>query len=65
MIKVGLIGYGKAGKAVARVLTEYPRFRLCGIARLASAPTGTDATFSRRSVRREVCNYGEQQAAYA
>lgn len=33
MIKVGLIGYGKAGQAVAKVLQEDPRFDLAWIAR--------------------------------
>lgn len=42
MIKVGLIGYGKAGKAVARVISEDSRFELCWIARSSSMPTDTD-----------------------
>ncbi|MDR3370644.1 dihydrodipicolinate reductase C-terminal domain-containing protein [Rhodoferax sp.] len=33
MIRVGLIGYGKAGQAVAEVLRHDPRFELCWIAR--------------------------------
>jgi len=33
MIRIGLIGYGKAGQAVASVLREDPRFELCWIAR--------------------------------
>lgn len=33
MIKVGLIGYGKAGHAVARVLCAEPEFELCWVAR--------------------------------
>jgi len=33
MIKVGLIGYGKAGQAVARALEAEPGIRLCWIAR--------------------------------
>lgn len=33
MIKVGLLGYGKAGQAVAEVLHEDPRFELSWIAR--------------------------------
>ncbi len=40
MIKVGLIGYGKAGSAVAQVLIADPRFELCWIARRSS---GADA----------------------
>ncbi len=32
-IRIGLIGYGKAGKAVANVLATDPRFELCWIAR--------------------------------
>lgn len=32
-IRVGLIGYGKAGKAVANVLSSDPRLELCWIAR--------------------------------
>lgn len=39
MIKVGLVGFGKAGQAVAQVLQEDPRYELCWIARrTASAP---------------------------
>lgn len=41
MIKVGLIGYGKAGKAVAEVLAKDPRFDLCWIARSSAAPADT------------------------
>lgn len=33
MIKVGLMGYGKAGQAVAEVLRSDPRFELCWVAR--------------------------------
>lgn len=33
MIKVGLIGFGKAGQAVAQVLQDDPRYELCWIAR--------------------------------
>lgn len=33
MIKVGLMGYGKAGQAVAEVLRIDPRFELCWVAR--------------------------------
>ncbi|MDD4943823.1 dihydrodipicolinate reductase C-terminal domain-containing protein [Rhodoferax sp.] len=33
MIKVGLVGFGKAGQAVATVLLEDPRYELCWIAR--------------------------------
>lgn len=48
-IRVGLVGYGKAGKAVANVLSNDPRFELRWIARRsASAETqahpGTDIT---------------------
>lgn len=32
-IRVGLVGYGKAGKAVANVLSGDPRFELCWVAR--------------------------------
>lgn len=32
-IRIGLIGYGKAGKAVANVLATDPRFELCWISR--------------------------------
>lgn len=38
MIKVGLMGYGKAGQAVAEVLRTDPRFELCWVAR-RTAPT--------------------------
>lgn len=44
MIKVGLVGYGKAGAAVAEVLQADPRYTLCWVARQsASAPTVTVA----------------------
>ncbi len=33
MIKIGLMGYGKAGQAVAEVLRKDPRFELCWVAR--------------------------------
>ena len=42
MIKLGLIGYGKAGRAVAKVLGADPRFELSWIARATDTPTGTD-----------------------
>lgn len=41
MIKVGLIGYGKAGQAVAEVLRTDPRFVLCWVAR-RTAPAQAD-----------------------
>lgn len=41
MIKVGLIGYGKAGAAVARVIEADERFELCWIARRSAGPTDT------------------------
>ena len=45
MIKVGLLGYGKAGKAVARVINADPRFDLRWIAkRSSSAETPMDET---------------------
>jgi len=39
MIKVGLIGFGKAGQAVAEVLSGDPRFNLCWIARRSNPPS--------------------------
>ena len=36
MLKVGLIGYGKAGKAVANVLASDPRYQLCWVIRRRS-----------------------------
>lgn len=42
MIKVGVIGYGKAGQAVADVLRHDPRFEVCWVARrTASEPAET------------------------
>jgi 4-hydroxy-tetrahydrodipicolinate reductase len=38
MTRIGLIGYGKAGQAVASVLREDPRFELCWIARQSGTP---------------------------
>ena len=37
-IRVGLVGYGKAGRAVANVLSSDPRFELRWIARRSSSP---------------------------
>lgn len=37
MIKVGLVGFGKAGQAVAHVLHEDPRYELCWIARRSAS----------------------------
>lgn len=42
MLKVGIIGYGKAGKAVANVLAQDERFELCWIARRSNKPTATE-----------------------
>lgn len=38
-MKVGLIGYGKAGYAVAQVLSEDPRYQLEWIANRSGSPT--------------------------
>jgi len=44
MIKIGLMGYGKAGQAVAQVLRTDPRFELCWVAhRTAPAQEATVA----------------------
>lgn len=40
MIKVGLIGFGKAGSAVAQVLQGDPRFELCWVARRTACTEG-------------------------
>lgn len=37
-VKIGLIGFGKAGKAVADVLKEDPRYELCWVARREAGP---------------------------
>lgn len=47
MIKVGLVGYGKAGKAVASVLLQDERFELSWIARRSSKPTATEIPVTR------------------
>ena len=47
MIKVGLVGYGKAGKAVASVLAQDERFELCWIARRSNKPTATEIPVTR------------------
>lgn len=47
MIKVGLVGYGKAGKAVASVLEKDERFELCWIARRSNKPTATEIPVTR------------------
>lgn len=40
MIRLGLIGYGKAGNAVAQVLRGDPRFELCWVARRTACANG-------------------------
>lgn len=47
MLRVGLVGYGKAGKAVANVLAQDERFELCWIARRSDKPTATDIPVTR------------------
>jgi 4-hydroxy-tetrahydrodipicolinate reductase len=39
MIKIGLIGYGKAGRAVARVMHQDPQYQLCWVATRTGQPT--------------------------
>lgn len=39
MIKVGVIGYGKAGQAVIEVLRQDPRFEVCWVARRTAPET--------------------------
>ena len=41
MIKVGLVGYGKAGQAVAQVLQGDPRFALCWVVRKSAPQAAT------------------------
>lgn len=41
MIKVGLVGYGKAGQAVAQVLQDDPRFELCWVVRNSAPQAAT------------------------
>lgn len=41
MIKVGLVGYGKAGQAVAQVLQTDPRFELCWVVRHSAPQAAT------------------------
>jgi 4-hydroxy-tetrahydrodipicolinate reductase len=43
MIKVGLVGFGKAGQAVAQVLQDDPRYELCWVARRCAADPATAA----------------------
>lgn len=43
MIKVGLVGFGKAGQAVAQVLQDDPRYELCWIARRSAATPAKNA----------------------
>lgn len=40
MIRVGLMGYGKAGQAVANVLKADPRYELCWVARRSCSEEG-------------------------
>lgn len=37
MIKIGLVGFGKAGQAVAQVLQDDPRYELCWVARRSAS----------------------------
>lgn len=51
-MRVGLFGYGRAGKAVARVLHTTPGMELCWIARRSDAPAEVDVPtfrFDRKS----------------
>ncbi len=41
MLKVGLMGYGKAGKAVANVLADDPRYELCWVFRRSGSSQET------------------------
>lgn len=43
MIKIGLVGFGKAGQAVAQVLQDDPRYELSWIARRSAATSGVTA----------------------
>lgn len=55
-IRVGLIGYGKTGKAVANVLCGDPRFELCWIARRSAgnaAQTHPDTTIPILSIEQQ------------
>jgi 4-hydroxy-tetrahydrodipicolinate reductase len=47
MIKVGLVGYGKAGKAVASVLAQDERFELRWVARRSNKPTALEIPVTR------------------
>lgn len=40
MIRLGLLGYGKAGRAVAQVLQADPRFELCWVGRRSACSSG-------------------------
>lgn len=42
MMRVGLIGYGKAGRAVANVLSTDPRYSLCWILRRSSGTSSLE-----------------------
>ena len=41
MMKIGLVGYGKAGQAVAQVLLADPQFELCWVVRKSALPGQT------------------------
>lgn len=44
MLKVGLVGFGKAGQAAAQVLQDDPRYELCWIARRSASTSAQTAT---------------------
>jgi 4-hydroxy-tetrahydrodipicolinate reductase len=46
MIKIGLVGFGKAGQAVAQVLQDDPRYELCWIARRSAVTSAQTAPSS-------------------
>lgn len=43
MIKIGLVGFGKAGQAVAQVLQDDPRYELCWVARRSASTPAKSA----------------------
>lgn len=59
MIKVGLIGYGKAGQAVAEVLKGDPRFELVWIAKRNAVPPGQALPFGLPVFAMSEGNFGE------
>ncbi len=64
MMKIGLVGYGKAGQAVAQVLQADPRFELCWVVRKSAAQGATLPDTSIPMVSLAAADWGPWLAAH-